>query len=217
MRLQIDEHEEDYKMLSPDSKFTKGMTQPMQLLTSNKTSEWYTPPEIIKDVKSVLYGIELDPASNAFANQFVQADRIFTPEDDALSLDWVAESVFLNPPYCKIGNKSSQEVWMDYLISQLPTIGRCIALTKTVPGYVWWDNLFRGKWPGRFCITTGRIRFVSETGEVKGKAKAATTFWHYGNNDVDKEQFSYTFGKLGRILHRDSHYIQEERRKSNEW
>jgi hypothetical protein len=172
-------------------------SQQMQLLTSSATIEWYTPLEIIAPVVEVIGNIELDPAGNDFANTWIEAERMYAPPDNGLSHEWVAKSLFMNPPYGKYGNKSSQEVWMDYLISQLPTIGACIALTKTVPGYRWWDNLFNGKWPGHLCITSGRIWFVDVRGKVRGASKSASSFWYYG---PDPEKFERVFSAIGRVL-----------------
>lgn len=172
-------------------------SQPMQVLVSSETNEWYTPPSYIDAVRDVLGDIELDPASHPTAQAWINAERFYTVEDDGLSHPWVCRSLFLNPPYGKTGNQSNQDIWMRYLISQLPTIGSCIALTKTVPGYVWWDRLFNGAWPGHLCITTGRIAFIAPDGKTEGRSKAASSFWYYGN---DPDRFFFYFSKLGRVL-----------------
>jgi len=173
------------------------MKQSMQLLTSSKTNEWYTPPEIMHIVRAVLGKIELDPASNEDANRIVQAKRFYAKEDDGLSQKWEAATLFLNSPYGKVNGKSSQSVWMNYLLSQLDTIGGCIALSKTVPGYVWWSDLFNGKWPGPVCITRDRISFISGDGRSTGKAKSASSFWYYGDN---KDKFAERFSEIGRVI-----------------
>lgn len=56
-----------------------------------------TPPEFIEVVRSVLGDIDLDPASDAEANERVKATSFFSKEDDGLKHDWVGR-VFLNPP-----------------------------------------------------------------------------------------------------------------------
>jgi len=173
------------------------MKQQMQVLTSSATNEWYTPPEILDAVRDVIGDIELDPASCAAANEFVRAERFYTIEDDGLSKFWEARSLFLNSPYGKVGNRSGQDVWMEYLVSQLGSIDACIALTKTVPGYVWWDKLFRGGWPGLLCITEGRLSFISSNGERRGQSKAASSLWYYGPYG---EEFRERFVSIGRVL-----------------
>ena len=176
---------------------TPCMKQAMQVLTSSKSNEWWTPPEILDAVRDVIGDIELDPASCAAANEFVRAERIYTIEDNGLSQSWQARSLFLNSPYGKIGNRSGQDVWMEYLIAQLGSIGACIVLTKAVPGYVWWDRLFRGDWPGMLCITEGRLSFLSSDGGNKGQSKAASSLWYYGPFWYE---FRERFESIGRVL-----------------
>jgi len=173
------------------------MKQSMQVLTSSNTAEWYTPPDMVGLVREVIGEIELDPAGNEFANTWINAERMFTPPDNGLEHKWVARSLYMNSPYGKYGSKSSQEIWMNHLISQLGTIGECIALTKATPGYFWWDDLFNGKWPGPLCITSGRISFVGEDGEIHGKSKAASSLWYYGKN---ARRFEEVFSSIGRVL-----------------
>ena len=169
----------------------------MQVLTSSTTNEWYTPPEILDAVRDVIGDIELDPASCTAANEFVRAERIYTVEDNGLAQFWGARSLFLNSPYGKIGSRSGQDVWMECLISQLGSIETCIALTKAVPGYVWWDQLFRGGWPGLLCITEGRLSFISSDGGKRGQSKAASSLWYYGPYE---NEFRERFESIGRVL-----------------
>jgi hypothetical protein len=61
-------------------------------------NEWYTPPTYIEAARQVLGTINLDPATSEFANRTVQAEEIFTAEDDGLSRPWHG-SVWMNPPY----------------------------------------------------------------------------------------------------------------------
>src|SRR5262245_16190742 len=74
------------------------MSQPMRLLTSSETNEWYTPREIIERVKDVLGSITFDPASDPIPQTWIQAEHYFTLADDGLTKDWFGH-VFLNPPY----------------------------------------------------------------------------------------------------------------------
>lgn len=57
-----------------------------------------TPVEWISVARELMGRIDLDPASNAYAQEIVQAGRYFTRDDDGLALEW-SGCVWLNPPY----------------------------------------------------------------------------------------------------------------------
>jgi hypothetical protein len=183
------------------------MKQSMQVLTSSETAEWYTPLRYIEAVREVLGGIDLDPASNRFANKWIGAKRIFTVEDNGLAQDWVADTAFLNPPYGVIygagGCRSNQEIWADKLAREHKSgnIKRAILLTKAVPGYIWWEHLFR-HWT--VCFVQERISFwqMDEYGRIvnEGKSKAASSFWYFG---PQRDLFRDVFSRFGRVIYPD--------------
>src|SRR6266496_5442474 len=51
---------------------------------ANADDEWYTPPEIIELVRTVLGEIDLDPASCIEAQRTVMAKRFYTKHNDGL-------------------------------------------------------------------------------------------------------------------------------------
>jgi hypothetical protein len=57
-----------------------------------------TPIAIVEIARGVLGEISLDPASDTLANETIGAKRIFTVEDDGYSKEWMASTVWLNPP-----------------------------------------------------------------------------------------------------------------------
>jgi len=190
-------------------------SQPMKTLTSSLTSEWCTPSRYADMARQVMGSIDLDPASCAIANKhFIKARVYHDIADNGLSLPWFL-NIFLNPPYNKIGNESSAGVWADYLLHQycIGNVDQAILLTKSVPGYHWWDSLFNGVWSGPVCITRGRISFihadwVHEDGSwtvplnEKGKrisnvSKSASSFWYIGDRT---ERFEEVFSQIGRVI-----------------
>lgn len=110
---------------------------------------------------------------------------------------------WLNPPYGKIGNRSSQDVWARKLEAEFE-VGRveegCL-LTKTVPGYNWWERLFR-RWP--VCFMEERVKFIrlNAQGEIvdTGRAKAGTSIWYIGR-PFRYCSFKQLFKHFGRVIY----------------
>ena len=143
-------------------------------------------------------GINFDPATHAIPQKWIQADDFCTVEDNGLAVQWHGR-VFLNPPYGKTGNRSNQEIWAAKLLAEIKDgyVVQAVLLTKTVPGYQWWDNLFNGDWPGPVCITQGRLAFISADEQTRGRSKSASSFWYYGPNE---KGFARVFGEIGRVI-----------------
>lgn len=88
---------------------------------SSLTDQHFTPSWLVnacmsafhKTLFSTSVGTLLDPASSELANTFIQADKIFTKEDDGLIEGWEATTVFCNPPGGKTGSKSNQNLWAE--------------------------------------------------------------------------------------------------------
>jgi len=55
---------------------------------SSASNGWYTPEKLVGAARTVLGGIDLDPASSEEANKTVKATRYFTEADDGLSQPW---------------------------------------------------------------------------------------------------------------------------------
>ena len=173
----------------------------MRVLTSSQTAEWYTPSLYTDAVREVLGGIDLDPASCAAANEWIGATTYYTEDDDGLSKPWRG-LLFINPPYGKTGSRSNQDIWASRLVSGWAndSIHSAILLTKSVPGYKWWDNLFRFVRP-TVCFVSERIKFLrlNKYGRViaEGQAKAGSNFWYFG---YDRRLFERVFERFGRVV-----------------
>jgi phage N-6-adenine-methyltransferase len=166
------------------------MSQPMQVLVSRNTEEWYTPKEIVERVRSVLGSITLDPASDPLPQSWICAERYFSQADDGLSKTWSGR-VFLNPPY----NGSSGR-WAAKLIDEYRAgrVEQAIMLINSAHGYKWYEDLWTS-FP--VCCLRDRLRFIKPTGETGGQAKKAQTLVYLGRKVA---RFARGFEDLGRIL-----------------
>ncbi len=169
---------------------TLKMSQPMQVLVSRDSIEWYTPREIIERVRAALGSITLDPASDPIPQTWIQAEHYFTQADDGLCRDWFGR-VFLNPPY-----NGSSATWAAKLIDeyQARRVEQAIMLVNSAHGYKWYEQLWSA-YP--VCCVRERLRFIKPNGERGGQAKKAQTLVYFGQ---EIERFSKAFEDIGRIL-----------------
>ena len=86
---------------------------------NSKDDEWYTPAKYIESAREVLGRIDLDPASNDFANKTVKADRYFTEESNGLEQEW-SGNIWMNPPY--LVNNATETAWFEKMISKASAI-----------------------------------------------------------------------------------------------
>jgi hypothetical protein len=75
------------------------MTSPV--VHNSKNNEWYTPSNILDLARLFLVEIDLDVASCETSNINVKAKNYFDLNNDALSKNWNAKTVWMNPPYSK--------------------------------------------------------------------------------------------------------------------
>lgn len=189
------------------------MSQQMRVLTSKKTQEWYTPNDPwINMVKQVFGGtINLDPASNKFAQEWIDSVLWYGPEQeedgypefvDGLIPTWnysnnAFNTVFCNPPYNgKAAHwvKKAEQEYIESLKEYVGTKMEIIMLVNNCAGYKWFEDMM-DKWTT--CLVRDRIKFVDETGKQGGQAKKASVFAYLGSNS---DKFVEVFGNAGRIF-----------------
>jgi hypothetical protein len=156
-------------------------------------NQQFTPGYIADFARSVFgCGIELDPTSSPIANEVIQADRIYTEEQDALAQDWTADTLWFNPPYGVglIGPMIAK------FLEELPKIGQAIVLVNSSTNVEWYQALIRHQ--SRMLMPAHRIQFWTAEGlpsdpasreayqaKPKGNNRFCQTIFYFGPN-VDR-------------------------------
>lgn len=165
--------------------------KPVRGTTGTGDNEWYTPQEHIERARRVLGGFDVDPASNAKAQDKVQAAQFFDVETDGLAQEWNGR-VWLNPPYAQPFIAQFMQKLRDEFID-----GRCssaIALTHNYTDTKWFQETARVA--SAICFTRGRIRFYSPTGQLAAPTQGQA-FFYFGD---DVEAFQKEFKDVGFVV-----------------
>lgn len=166
----------------------------MNIQHSSRDDTWQTPLDILDRVRKVLGYIDLDPASSAEANVNVQARRFFTKEDDALTQTWDADTIFLNPPGGKIGNRSKTALFWDKLLDSNFTQAIFLAFSLEALQTTQSSKHSIGEYP--FCVPKKRIRFMR--GDSVGPAPSHSNVIVYIG--FKPARFARVFSDLGVIV-----------------
>lgn len=160
--------------------------------------QWGTPGDYIEAEREV-FGrvlghpvIDLDPASNADANNVVRATRFYTKEDSGLAVDWVARTVHLNQPY----SAPLCAQFADHFVKQFES-GRFEAGFQVVNNCTdtnWQQQLLARFW---VCFPRGRIGFLHKGEPIKQNRQGQSIFYAGPEPEVFREVFS-RFGHVGR-------------------
>lgn len=154
-------------------------------------NEWWTPTEYIESARAVLDEIDLDPASNAQANETVGAATFYTEQDDGLTKPWFGR-VFMNPPYSlnKPFAEKMAEAWdAGEIDAAVVLLGAHAIETK-------WFNWY---WDHTLCFTGHRIKFNTPNGEAVAGNIAGSVFVYLGPTP---ERFAKEFGQHGYVVKR---------------
>lgn len=151
-------------------------------------NEWYTPRKYVDAARRVLGGIDLDPASCAYANETVQAERFYSVEDDGLTKEWRGR-VWMNPPY----NAESVVKFTEKFVDEYEAghINEGIVLVNNATETSWFVNMVNVA--AAIVFPRGRIRYESSTRESLAPLQGQA-FLYFGEN-IDK--FFDAFSEIG--------------------
>ena len=175
-----------------------------QALTSSESNEWYTPPEYTDSAAKVMGGIDLDPASNKQAQQWIQANRYYTQDDDGFNRSWSSDSIWLNMPYGKKNKEKANygasawvqkaiDTYKENLCPQIIILGRGDSKPAT-----WLQE-------NTICCISRRIAFLHPTDTEKTNPVPGTKIFYLGKN---WHSFAEEFKQYGAIVTPNFHSLE---------
>lgn len=166
-----------------------------QVKHSSKSNEWYTPQKYVDAARQVMGSIDLDPASNRVAQEWIQARCYYSLEDDGMQCPWF-ENIFLNPPY---GRKNRAEgiyganAWttkatLEYEVGNVKQAILLLRLSGSKG-----IRALESKFPR---CSAGRISFISEDFLGKSRPGHDSVFFYLGPHI---ELFREVFSEIGTV------------------
>jgi hypothetical protein len=167
------------------------------------SSDWGTPPHVLRLVREVLGPIELDPASSPEFNRTVQASRILTPAENALAVPWGwARSIYLNPPGGVESGKPLAAAFWGRLLEhrRSPGFGHAIFLGFSLSILATTQSAELPVMAFPFCVLRRRLSFLREEGTPAG-APTHNNLLVYVPGEIDgRRKFVETFRRLGAVV-----------------
>lgn len=163
---------------------------------SSQKHDWQTPERFVEASREVLETIDLDPASSTEANITVQAEKIYTKEDDGLERDWLGR-VFMNPPYGKEGPKFVAKLVKDY---EAGNVSEAILLVSAYSTDTKWFQPLLENY--LVCFVRGRIKMDRPDDSSFTKPNTApmgTALVYFGKNG---NKFANKFKEFGVVVHK---------------
>ena len=185
---------EKYQAMLYGAAYHKAMAETNNTTASKWTGdpESYTPTKYIEAVREVMGGIDLDPASNTYAQKTVKAEGWYDEDEDGLLQEWKGR-VFLNPPYAYPTVKH----FIERLCAEFEAekVTAAILLTNNNTDTAWWHLAARSS--AAVCFTAGRINFYKEDGSITQPTNGQTFFYFGGDSGI----FADVFGEFGFIMY----------------
>jgi ParB family chromosome partitioning protein len=154
-------------------------------------NEWYTPEQYVEAAREVMGEIDLDPASSAQANTIVQAQEIYTADDNGLDQDW-AGRIWMNPPYAsELIGPFAEKMAASF---EAGDVTEAIVLVNNATETQWFQRLARSA--KAICFPERRIRFWNAEAEV-GAPLQGQAFLYLGENHA---RFAAKFAEFGLIV-----------------
>ena len=150
--------------------------------------EWYTPAQYIESARKVMGSIDLDPASNDFANETVKATTYFDESMNGLDQEWFG-NIWLNPPYSSVLIQRFAEKVAESSFEQ------AVILVNNATETMWFRTLIEEA--SAVVFTTGRIKYRKRDGE-KGTPLQGQAFIYIGESpETFLEEFEdYGWGAM---------------------
>ena len=138
--------------------------------TMTGSMEWFTKPEWIARARAVMGGIDLDPASCAFAQRVVRAAEWFDRKQDGLAQPWHGR-IWINPPY-RTGLVGK---FIAKLIEERASYKQAVVLVLSLTETEWFQNL--GRVASAVAFPKRRLVFYNEHTEQQQPVWGSAFFY----------------------------------------
>ena len=139
-------------------------------------NEWYTPARYIELARTVIGGIDTDPASSEIANRLVKAKTIFTAAEDGRDQIWHGR-VWLNPPYAQpLINEFIEAVTSKYESGEITEA--CVVVNNATETQ-WGQRLL--SCASAVCFLKSRIKFLDPEGNATGAPLQGQAIFYMGD------------------------------------
>jgi hypothetical protein len=161
---------------------------------ASQSVQWFTPEKYVAAVREVfrLGAIDLDVASCPEAQETVQANRYYTVDDDGLQQSWVAENIYLNPPYCGHAGDFALKLVETYKAGH---VHEAILLVNNLSTSTKW---FQPLFDFPLCFTDHKIAFVGGLVMLDINRPTCGSIFAYLGPDGDR--FQDVFEQFGPVV-----------------